>query len=107
MTTDFPLIDGLCFCPVLPSKRKPLKIAKYTLSPSANWTERAGIKRAVAVLKTEATLLRREGFDLQPRALLRVAAALEEANRLGSKTGEAIWLDWSIRDEASLPIEDA
>lgn len=87
--------------------RRPLKVPKYTLAPSLTWTERAGLHRAVIVLKTEAALLRREGFDLQPKALLRVAAALSEANRRGSTTGEAYALDWVRRDEATAPDDDA
>lgn len=87
--------------------RRPLKVPKFALAPSTNWTEQAGLRRAVAVLKTEASLLRREGFDLQPKALLRVAAALAEANRRGSTTGEAYAMDWVRRDEATVPDEDA
>lgn len=87
--------------------RRPLKVPKYTMAPSRDWTESAGLRRAVAVLKTEASLLRREGYDLQPRALLRVAAALAEANRKGSMTGEASALDWMRRDEATAPDDDA
>jgi hypothetical protein len=87
--------------------RRPLKVPKYTMAPSRDWTENAGLLRAVAVLKTEAALLRREGYDLQPKALLKVAAALAEANRRGSTTGEAYALDWVRRDEATAPYDDA
>ena len=87
--------------------RKPLKLPKYTMAPSRDWTENAGLRRAVAVLKAEAAILRREGYDLQPKALMRVAAALTEANRKGSTTGEAYALDWVRRDEATAPAEDA
>jgi len=83
--------------------RKPLKVPKYTLAPSRDWTESAGLSRAVAVLKTEAAMLRREGYDLQPKALLRVAAALALANNRSSTTGEAYALDWVSRDEATAP----
>ena len=61
----------------------------------------------MAVLKTEAAILRREGYDLQPKALMRVAAALTEANRKGGTTGEAYALDWVRRDEATASAEDA
>jgi hypothetical protein len=84
---------------------KPLKVPKFALTPSTNWTESAGMRRAVAVLKTEAAMLRREGFDLQPKALMRVAAALAEANRRGSTRGEADVLEWVKRDEATAPQE--
>jgi hypothetical protein len=77
------------------------------MTPSRDWTENAGLRRAVAVLKTEAAMLRREGYDLQPKALLKVAAALAEANRRGSTTGEAYALDWARRDEATAPDDDA
>ena len=107
MTTDFQVVDGMCYCPALPRKRKPLKLPKYTMTPSRDWTESAGLRRAVAVLKTEAAILRREGFELQPKALMRVAAALTEANRRESTTGEAAALDWVRRDEATVPSEDA
>ena len=107
MTTDFPVVDGMCYCPVLPRKRKPLKLPMYTMVPSRDWMESSGLRRAVTVLKTEAAILRREGFDLQPKALMRVAAALTEANRRGSTTGEAGALDWLRRDEATVPNEDA
>jgi len=83
------------------SSRKPLKVPKYTLSPSRDWKEKAGLMRAVAVLKTEAAMLRREGYILQPKALLRVAAALALANNRDSTTGEAYALDWVRRDEAT------
>ena len=107
MSVDFPMIDGKSYCPVLPRKRKPLKVPKYTMAPSRDWTETAGLRRAVAVLKTEAAVLKREGYDLQPKALLKVAAALTEANRKGSTTGEAYALDWLRRDEKTAPVEDA
>ena len=87
--------------------RKALKVPKYTLAPSRDWTESAGLRRAVAVLKTEAALLRREGFDLQPKALLRVAAALTLANTRTSTSGEAYALDWARRDDATAPNDDA
>ena len=101
MSVDFPMIDGKSYCPVLPRKRKPLKVPKYTMAPIRDWTETAGLRRAVAVLKTEAAVLKREGYDLQPKALLKVAAALTEANRKGSTTGEAYALDW-LRRESDL-----
>ena len=107
MAIDFPVVDGMCYCPVPPRKRKPLKLPQYTMAPSRDWTENAGLRRAVAVLKTEAAILRREGFALQPKALMRVAAALTEANRKGSTTGEAYALDWARRDEATATSEDA
>lgn len=87
--------------------RRPLKVPKHTMAPIRDWTEEAGLRRAVAVLKTEAALLRREGFDLQPNALLKVAAALAEAKRRGSTTGEAYALDWVRRDKATAPDDDA
>lgn len=97
--------------PVEPSVRRrvrrPLKVPKFTTKPSRDWTESAGLRRAVTVLRTEAALLRREGFDLQPKALLRVAAALVEAHRQGSTTGEAASLDWVRRDDATAPHDDA
>lgn len=102
-----PADDGRLEAPVRRRVRRPLKVPKYTMAPSRDWTESAGLRRAVAVLKTEASLLRREGFDLQPKALLRVAAALAEANRRGSTTGEAYALDWVRRDEATAPDDDA
>ena len=78
--------------------RNPLKVPKFALAPSTNWLEQPGLRRAIAVLKTEASLLRREGLDNQAKALRRVAAALDEADR--STTGEAHALDWARRDEA-------
>lgn len=87
--------------------RRPLKVPRFAMAPSTNWTEQAGLRRAVAVLKTEAEMLKREGYKLQPAALLRVAAALAEANRRGSTTGEAYALDWVRRDEATARDDDA
>lgn len=81
--------------------RKPLKIPAWAMAPSTRWIEAGGMQRAIAVLKTEAALLKREGFELQPKALLRVAMALAEANRKGGTTGEADSLDWKSRDEAA------
>lgn len=86
-------------------QRKALKVPKFALAPSLSWTEKVGMRRAVAVLKVEAALLRREGFELQPNALRRVAAALAEACRQGSTTGEAYALDWTRRDQATMPGE--
>lgn len=83
--------------------RRPLKVPKYTLEPSTNWTESAGMRRAVSVLKTESALLRREGFDLQSKALMRVAAALTKATGRGRAKGEAYTLNWVQRDDAVAP----
>jgi hypothetical protein len=91
------------------ASRKRLKVPTYTMAPSSGWTEGAGLRRAVAVLKTEAAILRREGYTTEPTALLRVAAALSKANRRGSTTGEATVLNWVLRDNAtaatSAPVE--
>lgn len=85
--------------------RKPLKIPLWTQSPAANWTESRGMERAIAVLKTEAALLRREGFDLQPKALLRVAEALKVSR--GGATSEAESLEWARRDGFVLAAAEA
>lgn len=100
-------VAGQVHCRVRRRVRRPIKVPKYTMAPIRDWTERSGIKRAVAVLKIEAAVLKREGYDLMPKALLKVAAALAEANRLGSTTGEAYALDWVRRDEATATDEYA
>lgn len=88
-------------------KYAPLKVPQWLTKPSASWTEHGGIQRAVAVLKTEAKLLRKEGFALQPNALMVVARALSESINRGHGKAEAESLRWAERDaDASLPAQE-
>jgi hypothetical protein len=73
------------------------KIPTWLTKPSDSWTEVCGVRRAVAALRTEAKLLRKEGFDLQPKALMRVAAALSASIRKGEPVSEAETLNWTER----------
>lgn len=74
-----------------------MKIPKYLEAPSTNWTERAGMRRAIAVLKAEAAVLKKQGFALQPAALRRVAAALQATIVKQGARAEADTLQWHQR----------
>lgn len=88
-------------------KYAPLKVPQWLTKPSTGWMERGGIQRAVAVLKTEAKLLRKEGFALQPNALMAVARALSESINRSHGKAEAESLRWAERDaDASLPAQE-
>jgi hypothetical protein len=76
-----------------------VKIPLYLTKPSTDWSERAGMRRAIAVLRTEAAVLRKQGFLLQPAALLKVVVALQRATAKPAGTAEAETLDWAARLE--------
>lgn len=83
------------------------KAPAWTAKPSTDWTERQGMRRAIAVLRTEAKLLRKEGFKLQPDALMRVAKALAlSAQRQGAQA-EADALMWEARACTAYQEDDA
>lgn len=76
-----------------------MKIAKYLTKPSTDWTEAAGMRRAIAVLRAEAAVLSKQGFKLQPAALRAVATALQRSIDRGNGQAEAETLAWTARLE--------
>lgn len=76
-----------------------MKIPKYLTKPSTQWTEAAGMRRAIAVLRAEAAVLSKHGFKLQPAALRTVATALQRSIAMPVGSSEAETLAWAVRLE--------
>lgn len=82
--------------------KPPLWLTK----PVQNRLENYGMRRAIAVLRHEAKILRKEGFALQPAALMRVARALSASIKHADPSSEAESLGWAERTAAAWPEQE-
>lgn len=77
------------------------KIPKRLTRPVDAWTEVYGMRRAIAVLRHEAKILRKCGMSGKADDLMRVARALSASINRGAPSSEADALQWAVRSAAA------
>lgn len=75
------------------------KIPKYLTTPSVGWVATVGMKRAIEVLRCEASLLTQTGCVLEAHALRTVAKALAKSITKQDAVSEAETLGWDTTEQ--------